>query len=515
MADGDHKGELEDSPAIIALGSLLKLTEIHFWVDLYTGMPYDSTYLECKETAMDEAISSSKTESSSVSVETELSRQMNELGLPLSFCTNKEKRNGKVRGNRKYVNKKVLHTHEETRDEASLKDDMQMEATPEHVNGGTCSDMIVDDKRENPKDERIDDTIDSGRNDESGDWMIYWDEFYERNYYYNSRTHESTWEQPPEMAYLDSVYVLNEMKEMVFKIDDEAYAIKNDIKEENSGVLQHDCRLSTTLSDDKLNELLSSKEDDGNMHLTPKKLYTEADDVVYKRKKKVKRTKAHKKSSVDNKEVEFEVSMDPIISKYWCQRYLLFSKYDEGIKMDEEGWFSATPECIARHHAFRCRNGIIVDCFTGVGGNAIRFASNIHTIAIDIDPKKIEYAQHNASIYGVKHLIEFITGDSFILAQNLKADTVFLSPPWGGPHYAKARNFDIITMLKPHNGQFLFNVAKQIAPRIVMFLPRNVDINQLAELSLSVNPPWKLEVEKNFLNGNLKAITAYFTDPSL
>ncbi|KAL7604389.1 hypothetical protein Lser_V15G18953 [Lactuca serriola] len=516
MADGDHKGELEDSPAIIALGSLLKLTEIHFWVDLYTGMPYDSTYLECKETAMDEAISSSKTESSSVSVETELSRQMNELGLPLSFCTNKEKRNGKVRGNRKYVNKKVLHTHEETRDEASLKDDMQMEATPEHVNGGTSSDMIVDDKRENPKDEMIDDTIDSGRNDESGDWMIYWDEFYERNYYYNSRTHESTWEQPPEMAYLDSVYVLNELKEMVFKIDDEADAIKNDIKEENSGVLQHDCRLSTTLSDDKLNELLSSKEDDGNMHLTPKKLYTEADDVVYKRKKKVKRTKAHKKSSVVNKEVEFEVSMDPIISKYWCQRYLLFSKYDEGIKMDEEGWFSATPECIARHHAFRCRNGIIVDCFTGVGGNAIRFASNsTHTIAIDIDPKKIEYAQHNASIYGVKHLIEFITGDSFILAQNLKADTVFLSPPWGGPHYAKARNFDIITMLKPHNGQFLFNVAKQIAPRIVMFLPRNVDINQLAELSLSVNPPWKLEVEKNFLNGNLKAITAYFTDPSL
>lgn len=34
MADGDHKGELEDSPAIIALGSLLKLTEIHFWYDL-------------------------------------------------------------------------------------------------------------------------------------------------------------------------------------------------------------------------------------------------------------------------------------------------------------------------------------------------------------------------------------------------------------------------------------------------------------------------------------------------
>ncbi|CAH1422084.1 unnamed protein product [Lactuca virosa] len=508
------------------LAPSLSSPKSHFWVDLYTGMPYDSTYLDCKETAKNEVISSSRTETSCVSVETELSRQMNELGLPLSFCTNKEKRNVKVRGNRKDGNKKVMYTYEETIDEASLnssiltKDDMQMEATPEHVNGVTCSDMIVDDKRENPKDEMIDhccDTIDSGRNDESGDWMTYWDEFYERNYYYNSRTHESTWEQPPEMAYLDSVYVLNELKEMVFKIDDEADAIKNDIKEENSGVLQHDdalfnelssdvtseldptCRLSTTFSDDKFNELLSSKEDDGNIHLTPKKLYTEANDVLYKRKKKVKRTKAHKRSFVDNK-----VSFTKHRLKLRCQWIQLLAS-----------WFSATPECIARHHAFRCRNGIIVDCFTGVGGNAIRFASNTHTIAIDIDPKKIEYAQHNASIYGVKHLIEFITGDSFILAQNLKADTVFLSPPWGGPHYAKARNFDIITMLKPHNGQFLFNVAKQIAPRIVMFLPRNVDINQLAELSLSANPPWKLEVEKNFLNGNLKAITAYFTDPSL
>ena len=41
---------------------------------------------------------------------------------------------------------------------------------------------------------------------------------------------------------------------------------------------------------------------------------------------------------------------------------------------------------------------------------------------------------------------------------------------------------------------FLFDVAKGIASRIVMFLPRNVDFNQLAELSLSTNPPWSLEV---------------------
>lgn len=52
----------------------------------------------------------------------------------------------------------------------------------------------------------------------------------------------------------------------------------------------------------------------------------------------------------------------------------MFSRYDDGIKMDEEGWFSVTPEPLARHHAFRCGSGTVVDSFTGVGGNAIQFA---------------------------------------------------------------------------------------------------------------------------------------------
>ena len=34
--------------------------------------------------------------------------------------------------------------------------------------------------------------------------------------------------------------------------------------------------------------------------------------------------------------------------KYWMQRYTLFSRFDDGILMDEEGWFSVTPEGIAR-----------------------------------------------------------------------------------------------------------------------------------------------------------------------
>ena len=51
------------------------------------------------------------------------------------------------------------------------------------------------------------------------------------------------------------------------------------------------------------------------------------------------------------------------------------ARFDEGVRLDREGWFSVTPERIARHIAGRCRSDVIVDAFCGVGGNAIQFAA--------------------------------------------------------------------------------------------------------------------------------------------
>jgi trimethylguanosine synthase len=70
------------------------------------------------------------------------------------------------------------------------------------------------------------------------------------------------------------------------------------------------------------------------------------------------------------------------IAKYWNQRYSLFSLFDSGIKMDEEGWFSVTPEPIAKHHASRVGAGILIDCFTGVGGNTIQFATKCVAVIV-------------------------------------------------------------------------------------------------------------------------------------
>ncbi|OXB66745.1 hypothetical protein ASZ78_005720 [Callipepla squamata] len=174
------------------------------------------------------------------------------------------------------------------------------------------------------------------------------------------------------------------------------------------------------------------------------------------KKKERKRRRKHK---IALGEIPPEIAADPELIKYWAQRYRLFSRFDEGIKLDREGWFSVTPEKIAEHiavrvaQAFNCNT--IVDAFCGVGGNAIQFAlTSKRVIAVDIDPEKLSLARSNAEVYGVADQIEFVCGDFMVLAADLKADVVFLSPPWGGPDYATAEIFDIQTMICPDGYPF-------------------------------------------------------------
>jgi trimethylguanosine synthase len=146
----------------------------------------------------------------------------------------------------------------------------------------------------------------------------------------------------------------------------------------------------------------------------------------------------------------------------FSQRNHLFSLYDQGCLLDEEGWFSVTPESIAIQIADRCRCDTILDPFCGVGGNAIAFAKTCEhgtsvipvdytysfhpcklVIALDISPTRLALARHNAAIYGVADRIEFILADYISFANaylsrprpTRRIDVVFLSPPWGGPGY--------------------------------------------------------------------------------
>ncbi|XP_015884275.3 uncharacterized protein LOC107419946 isoform X1 [Ziziphus jujuba] len=708
-----------EGPAIRALGSLFNLTQVFLWDDGSFQELTASLDFKSEDDVEDDDGAKSISTASGCDVlaeDLELTRQMNALGLPVKFHTNKEKRNGKTKTKRKSICQKhseslgeALESSEVSVEEivspsiftgststslccismvgqseasynvaeedandyqssshmgnssASLTGEVACDAVKEQnfsgifCNDGEDFDSVLndvgffDDMRTAASSTNLDVGPSSGIeqpcapdsggiNDikpksSLGDWIVYWDSYYSRNYFYNAKTHTSTWYPPQGMEHLaisDNTYELNEeitelaemdvspalnstdlcslqskggsleesinnnlsvckqydelpegsgftacnsMSAMVPLPITQSISMENldELNETNNccGDGRNECLLINSPKDiarNEINQLVpdgvyrcdihhkyantsdeqnacdhgcepnksSSYEetyekcgDDKAIQISDSSriggpststVHTQHEGVTTKRKKKGRRIRIRENLPIKNEELKLQevVQFSADIGKYWYQRYLLFSRYDNGIKMDEEGWFSVTPESIARHHAVRCSGGLIVDCFTGVGGNAIQFAQKSkHVIAIDIDPKKIEYAQHNAAIYGVNDQIDFIKGDFFVLAPKLKADTVFLSPPWGGPDYAKVEKYDMKTMLQPHDGYLLFHTAREIASRIVMFLPRNVDLNQLAELSLSVSPPWSLEVEKNFLNGKLKAITAYFDDTTM
>ncbi|CAN6231327.1 unnamed protein product [Urochloa humidicola] len=206
-----------------------------------------------------------------------------------------------------------------------------------------------------------------------------------------------------------------------------------------------------------------------------------------------------------------EAAEAAVAGKYWAQRHSLFCLYDRGVRMDAEGWYSATPECVATAQAARAAPGDrVVDAFAGCGGNSIQFAARgCRVVAVEIDPRKAELAAHNARIYGVQDRIQFVVGDFYRLAPFLKADVVFLSPPWGGPSYIQAPVYTL-NMLQPKDGYTMFQAAQKISPNIITFLPRTVDTNQVQGLSRLSCPHLDFEIQENYVNDRLIATTAYF-----
>ncbi|KAF3858939.1 hypothetical protein F7725_012140 [Dissostichus mawsoni] len=89
------------------------------------------------------------------------------------------------------------------------------------------------------------------------------------------------------------------------------------------------------------------------------------ESAVRNKKNKKKRQRGRKQP------VPAEMAAEPQLAKYWAQRYRLFSRFDEGIRLDRGK--------IAEHIALRVEHSfpdsqLIIDAFCGVGGNAIQFA---------------------------------------------------------------------------------------------------------------------------------------------
>lgn len=208
--------------------------------------------------------------------------------------------------------------------------------------------------------------------------------------------------------------------------------------------------------------------------------------------------------------------------KYYNQRFRLFSRYNDGIRMDEEAWFSVTPENIAKHIADRViksigsGHSIIVDGFCGVGGNLIQFANIspfVRVIGCDNNEERLAMAKHNAKIYNVDDRCEFILGDFLDIMKSLgdrKIDAVFLSPPWGGLEYKNIDSYSLGDM-QPNGFNLVHSCRKYLTNNIAFLMPRNVNQNELKRNLLS-REHQDFELEENKVGAKIKTITVYFGD---
>lgn len=181
--------------------------------------------------------------------------------------------------------------------------------------------------------------------------------------------------------------------------------------------------------------------------------------------------------------------------KYWRKRYQLFTKFDEGIYLTSELWYSVTPESVAKFTAHFVKKNLkkcryILDVCCGGGGNTIQFAEICKkAVGVDINMANIKCCKQNAMVYGVSDKTEFIQGDwhtlqrkkDWIPIKKKKFDFAFCSPPWGGPSY-NHECFDLENM-EPFNLSEICHSLKAISSNFGLFLPRSLDIEQLSDMT--------------------------------
>lgn len=188
--------------------------------------------------------------------------------------------------------------------------------------------------------------------------------------------------------------------------------------------------------------------------------------------------------------------------KYWQRRYTLFSKFDEGIVLNDQQWYSVTPEASAQETARFIRNifphdDTIIDACGGAGGNTIQFALSEEyerVIYCELDDETTGCAKNNANVYDCADSIVFYNCDLFKLHQhreveemNPAATTFFLSPPWGGTEYTSTAlwGFNSLNTDLPDEqldlGKVLAYVNSLGIHHFCLFLPKTINLNEVAE----------------------------------
>ena len=78
------------------------------------------------------------------------------------------------------------------------------------------------------------------------------------------------------------------------------------------------------------------------------------------------------------------------------------------------------------------------------------------------------------------------------MKNKIKADYIFLSPPWGGTKYKNYKVYSMKKFMYPDITEII-RVSLNVAKNILFALPRNLDLDELFNLCSTV----KNEIEKN------------------
>ena len=184
---------------------------------------------------------------------------------------------------------------------------------------------------------------------------------------------------------------------------------------------------------------------------------------------------------------------------HYNMRFYFFSLFDNGIKMDEESWYSVTPEEISIYISNLIKdskNFIITDAFCGCGGNTIFFSKKFKKVyANDLYEEKIKLTINNLKVYNCEDNVEFSCQD--FLTFNKKSDYIFLSPPWGGVDYKNDNNFLLKNWINPDIEEIIKH-SLELSKNLIFYLPRCTKINELIE--------YIYKYDKSFIDNNEKTI---------
>lgn len=198
--------------------------------------------------------------------------------------------------------------------------------------------------------------------------------------------------------------------------------------------------------------------------------------------------------------------------RYFNKRNYLFSKFEQGIEIDEESWYSVIPEAVSIYLRERFREKKvkrIFEPFSGIGGIAIHLCDSFEEYIVnDIDPHKIKMLQHNMQVYKKSlNRLKFINSD-FLAIEPFQTDALIICPPWGGIETADYATKDLDSLMSPKLSDILIH-AQKFAGEILLQLPKQTNLGNLIRVIQSVGLRPIFTVEKIMTNGKCSQLFFY------